>query len=68
MLMDVSAEVREERKQWPVTVKRRPDTLYFYGTDKMSTEDVFTYFGTFKPLFVEWIDDSSCNVFFSDFK
>lgn len=47
-------------------VKRRQETLYLYGTDKMSTEDVFKYFVEHKPRFVEWIDDSSCNVVFDD--
>lgn len=62
--MDV--ETREPKKEWPVEVKRRQETLYLYGTDKMSTEDVFKYFVEYKPQFVEWIDDSSCNVVFDD--
>jgi hypothetical protein len=59
-------ETREPKKEWPVEVKRRQETLYLYGTDKMSTEDVFKYFVEYKPQFVEWIDDSSCNVVFDD--
>jgi hypothetical protein len=61
-----TTETREPKKEWPVEIKRRQDTLYLYGTDKMSTEDVFKYFVEHKPRFVEWIDDSSCNVVFDN--
>lgn len=27
---------------------------------------VLSYFGEFQPVFVEWLDDSSCNVLFGD--
>jgi len=60
----MEVETREPKKEWPVEVKRRPDVLYLHGTDRMSTEDVFRYFDYSKALFVEWINDSSCNVVF----
>lgn len=31
-----------------------------YGVDVMSTKECLQYFGDFGPMFVEWINDSSC--------
>ena len=47
----------------------RPEAVHIFGTDRMSTEDLFGYFmaeGLAPPLFVEWVNDSSANVVFSD--
>lgn len=40
----------------------RPEAIYLYGTDKMSTEDVLKYASDLgpPPAHLEWIDDSSC--------
>lgn len=32
----------------------------------MNTKEVLSYFTEFSPVFVEWLNDSSCNVLFSD--
>ena len=53
-------------KEAPADAERRYDTLYVYGVDKLSTENIFEYFEEYGPTFVEWINDSSCNVVFSD--
>jgi len=53
-------DIREERKDVSVNVARRLDTLYLYGTDDFSTEDVFAYFTDYGAACVEWINDSSC--------
>ncbi|CAG9324650.1 unnamed protein product [Blepharisma stoltei] len=42
----------------------RPDTLHLYGVDYMSTKEILKHFDGFKPLKVEWLNDSSCNVQF----
>lgn len=42
----------------------RFDTIHVRGTEKMNTNDVFEYFYTHKPLFLEWIDENSCNLLF----
>ena len=43
----------------------RPDTLYLYGTDFMSTKDIKLYIGTqFPEIEIKWINDSSCSVVF----
>ena len=56
---------REPLHEQPASAPRRPDTLHLYGTDSCSTDDVFAYFAAHDPAFVEWIDDSSCNVVFA---
>ncbi|QSL64515.1 hypothetical protein MERGE_001816 [Pneumocystis wakefieldiae] len=47
----------------------RPEALYLKGVDQMSTDDVkkycITYYPTASPS-IEWIDDSSCNLVYSD--
>ena len=47
----------------------RLEAVHIFGTDRMSTEDLLGYFaaeGLAPPLSVEWINDSSANVVFSD--
>ncbi|XP_068679415.1 nuclear cap-binding protein subunit 3-like [Montipora foliosa] len=44
----------------------RLDSLLMHGVDDMSTKDVFSYFESYGPGSVEWIDDSSCNVVWDD--
>eukprot|EP01120_Amphizonella_sp_Union-15-10_P016074 TRINITY_DN8371_c0_g1_i1.p1 TRINITY_DN8371_c0_g1~~TRINITY_DN8371_c0_g1_i1.p1 ORF type:complete len:287 (+),score=68.20 TRINITY_DN8371_c0_g1_i1:105-965(+) len=53
-------ELEESKKD----ARLRPAVLHLYGTDRMSTEDIFAYFNTYSPTCIEWIDDSSCNVVF----
>lgn len=45
---------------------QRPNTLYIYGVDSLKTEQLFNYFQTFLPSFIEWLDDSSCNIIFQN--
>ena len=45
---------------------RRPDALHLYGVDTLSSADCMRYFSAYGPTFVEWINDSSCNVLFAD--
>ncbi|KAF5269700.1 hypothetical protein FQA39_LY08623 [Lamprigera yunnana] len=44
----------------------RFEAIHLRGTDEMSTEDVFEYFGKYLPSCIEWIDDESCNVLWQD--
>lgn len=37
-----------------------------FGVDSMSTRDILSYFDGYAPSWVEWINDSSCNVVFED--
>lgn len=45
----------------------RQEALHLYGVDNMSTDVVFTLFpANHQPTFLEWINDSSCNVIFEE--
>lgn len=44
----------------------RHECVHLYGVDVMSTAECISYFGDYAPVFVEWINDSSCNVVFAD--
>jgi hypothetical protein len=55
-----------DRKDVAASVPRRLDTLHLYGTDKLSTEQIFQYFFGYQAKLIEWINDSSCNVIFDD--
>ncbi|XP_029651311.1 nuclear cap-binding protein subunit 3-like isoform X3 [Octopus sinensis] len=44
----------------------RLETVHVRGVQDMSTKDVFHYFQEFAPSTVEWIEDNSCNVVWSD--
>jgi len=48
------------------TEESRPLALHVFGIDSMSTKDIMSYFGDYGPSWVEWINDSSCNVVFED--
>ena len=37
-----------------------------YGVDLIGTRDLLNFFSMYGPTYVEWIDDSSCNVLFPD--
>ncbi|KAI8464820.1 MAG: hypothetical protein J3K34DRAFT_525865 [Monoraphidium minutum] len=63
-LMDM--DLFEERTDAPADAPRRPDAVYLYGVDVLSSSDVKGYFGDYGPRFVEWINDSSCCVLFAD--
>lgn len=60
------ADLLEPKKDVDATVERRPDAIHVYGVDVLSTSDIKSYFSDFEPRFVEWINDSSCNVLFHD--
>eukprot|EP00658_Telonema_sp_P-2_P038292 TRINITY_DN27505_c0_g1_i1.p1 TRINITY_DN27505_c0_g1~~TRINITY_DN27505_c0_g1_i1.p1 ORF type:complete len:255 (-),score=60.37 TRINITY_DN27505_c0_g1_i1:294-1058(-) len=40
--------------------------VHVFGIDSMSTKDITRYFDSYGPSWVEWINDSSCNVVFED--
>lgn len=53
----------------PVEIQRTAtiseDSLYLYGTDFMSTEDIKDYMGVqFPDIIITWINDSSCTIKF----
>jgi hypothetical protein len=50
----------EERQDVDPLIERRPDAVYLYGVDVMSTKDVLSYFSDYGPTYVEWLNDSAC--------
>jgi hypothetical protein len=63
-LMDVDA--LEAPADAPADAAPRPEAVYLYGVDLMSTGDCLRYFTEYGPTFVEWINDSACVVLFAD--
>ena len=60
------ADILEERVDPELDAVWRNDAVHLYGVDHMTTADCMGYFGEYGPVFCEWINDSSCNVVFSD--
>ena len=50
----------------PRWIPLAPDAVHLYGVDHMTTNECMGYFHEYGPVFVEWINDSSCNVVFND--
>ncbi|XP_075052773.1 nuclear cap-binding protein subunit 3 isoform X2 [Mixophyes fleayi] len=46
--------------------KIRLETIHVTGVDDMSTEDIFGFFKPYPPGYIEWLDDTSCNVVWLD--
>eukprot|EP00128_Syssomonas_multiformis_P019081 Colp12_sorted_trinity150504_noHs@18016 len=59
-------ELQEERVDPTLESEYRPQAIHMYGTDELSTKDIMRYFGEYQPSFIEWINDSSCNVVWDD--
>ena len=60
------ADILEERVDPELDAVWRNDAVHLYGVDHMTTAECMGYFGEYGPVFCEWINDSSCNVVFSD--
>ena len=56
----------EQRREADPAGAPRPEALHVYGVDLVGTRDLLTFFSVYGPTYVEWIDDSSCNVLFPD--
>lgn len=62
-LLSSSLTPSDEKASLESKGKIRIDTLHLRGTDDMSTTDIFHWAGEgLAPLYVEWIDDTSCNL------
>ncbi|KAA8496680.1 Nuclear cap-binding protein subunit 3 [Porphyridium purpureum] len=44
----------------------RPNALHVHGVDALSTPEIVDLFGSFGPRWVEWVNDSACNVVFNE--
>ncbi|XP_069801306.1 nuclear cap-binding protein subunit 3 isoform X2 [Dendropsophus ebraccatus] len=60
---DVVLDLEMMRKAIP---KVRLETLHVSGVDEMSTDDIFSFFKQYPPGYIEWLDDTSCNVVWLD--
>ena len=40
----------------------RLEAVHVHGTDKMSSQDMLSYFRVYGPSHLEWINDSSCKL------
>ena len=63
---EVDEDFFESRVDPRVDASWRSDAVHLYGVDRMTTDDCMGYFHEYGPVFVEWINDSSCNVVFND--
>lgn len=54
------------RRELPSGAQPRPEALHAYGVDLLGTNEILRLFRDYGPTYVEWIDDSSCNVLFAD--
>jgi Nuclear cap-binding protein subunit 3 len=56
----------ENRRDVAIGETVRPNVLHVFGVDDMSTDDIRRHFLEYGPSWIEWINDSSCNVTFED--
>lgn len=61
-----SSDLLEVRAEPSLHTALRREAVYVYGVDLLSTADILRHFADYGPTFVEWINDSSCNVLFAD--
>lgn len=54
----------ESRRRALPSETPRLESIYVYGVDKLSTNDLLLVFSEHSPQWVEWINDSSANVVF----
>jgi len=64
--MSAGVDLLEERVDPEADAVWRSDAVHLYGVDIMTTGECSGYFAEYGPVFVEWINDSSCNVVFAD--
>lgn len=60
----MGASSRTQRNSW---LEQKPYCLF--STERVLNSEVaqvLSYFGEYQPVYVEWLDDSSCNVLFGD--
>lgn len=62
----MAIDTLESAKPLDETADIRKDAIHVHGTDLCSTKDLINYFKAYNPKHVEWINDSSCNIVFSD--
>merc|ERR1711893_554398 len=46
--------------------KLRPEAMFAVGVNELSTDQILNYFKALGPEQIEWIDDNSCNLVWSN--
>jgi hypothetical protein len=56
----------EERRDGREGAEVRPEAIYLYSVDDLSSKDILKLFVEYGADFVEWVNDSSCVVVFAE--
>lgn len=62
----IKAHALEKRRTAAKEEPKRENALHLHGVDELSTQDISNFFRPYGSSWVEWIDDSSCNIVFED--
>lgn len=62
----VAATALERRREAVPGEEVRENALHVFGVDDLETAEIMRYFTAYGPSWVEWLNDSSCNVAFED--
>lgn len=61
-----ASQTLEKRRNVAVGETIRENVLHVYGVDELSTKQILSHFKEYGPAWVEWLNDSSCNIAFED--
>mmetsp|Transcript_8727 Transcript_8727/g.24971 ORF Transcript_8727/g.24971 Transcript_8727/m.24971 type:complete len:441 (+) Transcript_8727:1-1323(+) len=56
----------EARREFDMSEGVRSEAIHVFGVDLLNTQQILDVFMEYNPKFIEWLDDSSCNVVFGD--
>lgn len=62
----VAATALERRRSAVPGEEVRPNAVHVFGVDDLETAEIMRHFTPYGPSWVEWLNDSSCNVAFED--
>lgn len=62
----IAGRMLETKRDVALGEDGREEALHLFGVDMLRTNDIMRYFREYGPSWVEWLNDSSCNVVFED--
>lgn len=62
----IAGRLLEQRRNVAIGEAGREEALHLFGVDMLGTGNIMSYFKEYGPSWVEWLNDSSCNVVFED--
>lgn len=62
----IAGRLLEQRRDVAIGEAGREEALHLFGIDMLKTGHIMRYFQEYGPSWVEWLNDSSCNVVFED--